>query len=104
MTQAVPIGLIINEAFTNAFKYAFINGRNGEINIRMKYTTGSNMLLQISDNGIGFPKNIDWRNSQSLVMSMMRGLAKQIDGHFELMNGQGTTLKITFEGTQSLQT
>jgi two-component sensor histidine kinase len=103
VTQSVPLGVIINEAFTNAVKYAFTGMSDGKITIRMERTPAANIELLVSDNGVGFPEHFDWRKSQSLGMNLIRGLAKQIDAHFELLNGNGVTLKITFEKTQSMR-
>ena len=100
VTQAVPIGLIINEAFTNAVKYAFRERDAGELTILMKKTTGNITELHITDDGSGFPEHFDWQRSQTLGISLMRGLARQIDGHFELTNNNGLTVKISFEPAQ----
>src|ERR1700760_2678285 len=51
--QAIPIGLIVNEAITNAFKYAFPGEKDGEIKVLLK-CTGEQIYLSVADNGIGF--------------------------------------------------
>ena len=53
---AIPCALIINELVSNALKYAFPNGKEGEIRIRLTQTDGEHLNLCISDNGIGFPQ------------------------------------------------
>jgi two-component sensor histidine kinase len=50
--QAVPIAIITNELVTNAFKYAFPDGRAGHIHITFR--SGNAMELAVADNGIGF--------------------------------------------------
>ncbi len=53
VAQAVPLGLILNEAITNSIKYAFPNDRTGMIYVTLEATTDNSYLLIISDNGIG---------------------------------------------------
>ncbi|HJY13883.1 MAG TPA: sensor histidine kinase, partial [Flavobacterium sp.] len=54
VAQAVPLGLILNEAITNSIKYAFPDDRNGMVYIKLESTADKRYLLAISDNGIGF--------------------------------------------------
>ncbi|HEX6431835.1 MAG TPA: sensor histidine kinase, partial [Niastella sp.] len=102
VAQAVPTGLIINEAVTNAVKYAFPHGRKGQINIHMYKTRAGYIELHISDDGIGFPDNFDWQHTNSFGMNLMRGLSKQLDGTFEVLQTNGVTISITFEPAKSL--
>jgi len=53
--------------------------------------------LIIKDNGIGFPKDMDFRNTESLGMQLVIMLAEQIEGRIELERKEGTTFTITFE-------
>ncbi|MFZ4440416.1 MAG: CHASE domain-containing protein, partial [Syntrophales bacterium] len=62
---AIPCGLIINELVTNALKYAFPGVSKGEIKIEMSQTKQGIRLL-FEDNGIGFPKDVDFSNSGTL--------------------------------------
>ena len=50
--KMIPIGLMMNEVFTNSFKYAF-DGKPGEISISIV----KNSLI-IADNGKGIPAKI----------------------------------------------
>jgi two-component sensor histidine kinase len=95
VSQAVPLGLILNEAITNSIKYAFPGGRDGVIAISLLNTSAYHYLLCISDNGIGMPANYDKRTN-SLGMSLMKGLSEDLDGNFSIENHNGTTIKITF--------
>jgi two-component system, sensor histidine kinase PdtaS len=96
VAQAVPLGLIINEAVTNSVKYAFPNEGNGEIDIRMQQSFANGIVLDIKDDGIGLPKDFDWQHTQSLGMSLMQGLTKQLDGQFEVINNKGLTVQVKF--------
>ena len=94
--SAVPCGLIVNELVTNCFKYAFKEASSGEIRVGMKRLNETHIQLSVSDNGVGFPKEIDFRNTESLGMQLVTTLSEQLDGTISLKNGCGTTFEISF--------
>ena len=101
MDTAVPLGMIVNEIISNSFKYAFSGRNKGEIQIKLhtKEDTKSGdteYVLFISDNGIGIPENIDFRNTNSLGLQLVNILVDQIDGCIELKRDHGTEFLITF--------
>lgn len=100
VTQAVPLGLILNEAISNAIKYAFPSGISGEISIIFQQIAENQFQLNITDNGIGLPADFDIKKCNSLGMSLMKGLSKQLGGSFELINSHGLTIKIIFTEEQ----
>jgi len=50
---AIPLGLIINEVLTNSFKYAFPDGRDGQIDIQFSMKERDQFNFMVSDNGVG---------------------------------------------------
>ena len=96
VSEAVPLGLILNEAITNALKYAFPNGRNGVIGISLLHTDPDHCLLSISDNGIGIPSHLKNKKTGSLGMSLMEGLSEDLEGEFSIENSSGTAVKVSF--------
>jgi two-component sensor histidine kinase len=96
ISQAVPLGLIVNEASTNAIKYAFPNGNKGHVRVSLETAADGRMLVTIHDNGIGLPEGYDGLHSPSLGMSLMKGLSKQLDGEFSLLNHEGLTIRVSF--------
>jgi two-component sensor histidine kinase len=94
--QAVPMGLIINEALNNAIKYAFPLDRKGEIFISLKNTESNTYQFIIEDNGAGLPDHFEDTKRSSLGMNLMIGLTDQIDGTFDMKNDNGVKIKITF--------
>ena len=64
INSAIPCGLIINELVTNSLKYAFPDNRKGEIEIKV-HKIYNEIEMIISDNGIGIPEGIDFRNTGS---------------------------------------
>lgn len=92
--QSFAVGLIINEFLTNSFKYAFDNNK-GTILIEMK-EDHQNLLLSLSDNGKGLPKDFDIQQAETFGLRVMKLLAQQLKGTFKLENINGVTLNIHF--------
>jgi two-component sensor histidine kinase len=101
LSQAVPLGLILNEAITNAIKYAF-SAEGGTITISFKNMESNMVELAVADNGNGLPADFDVRSAKSLGMEMMKGLSKQLKGTFEIMNTSGTRIHIVFQLADTL--
>ena len=93
---AVPLGLIINEAVTNSFKYAFPGGRKGQVSISLRQSDPPGYLLTVADDGIGLRPDFDLSRSRSLGMTLMRGLSKQLDGSLEIESADGLTIQVRF--------
>ena len=95
--RAIPCGLILNELFSNALKYAFPEGRSGTVTVQFSRLESGDLTLSVSDDGVGIPAGMDWENSQSVGLRVVRILARQIDGRLTLSRtGGGTTFEIVF--------
>ncbi|OHD05775.1 MAG: hypothetical protein A2086_13315 [Spirochaetes bacterium GWD1_27_9] len=92
---AIPCGLIINEIISNSFKYAFPNGKKGEINLSLSQIENK-IELSISDNGIGLPINIDIEKPKTLGLTLIKLLTYQLRGKMEIKNQDGVYYKIEF--------
>jgi two-component sensor histidine kinase len=95
LKQAVPVGLILNEAITNCIKYAF-DSDVGEISVSLVLMEDQMIVLKIADNGKGFSSDIDPTRSKSLGFKIMRGLTTQLKGDFEVKCDAGTQINIQF--------
>ena len=93
---AIPCGLIINEIVSNSLKYAFPGGRKGKISIDIR-VEGKKYVLVISDNGIGFPEDLDFQNTETLGLRLVNILVGQINGVITMYTCGGTSFKIEFE-------
>jgi two-component sensor histidine kinase len=96
ITEAIPCGLIINELISNALKHAFPQGKEGKITIQLRKTNTNRTMLTVSDNGVGFPEHVDFRNTPSLGLDLINSLVHQLDGSIDLDRRDGTTFTITF--------
>jgi len=120
MDTAVPLGIIINELVSNSLKHAFPQGRKGEIRIKLRriqesgenksisnstnnivaessVDKSSQYSLVVSDNGLGFPENLDFRNTGSLGLQLVNILVDQLEGKIELQKSAETTFEIFFK-------
>ena len=93
---AIPLGLILNELISNSLKYAFPKGRQGILTVK-SCLKGSKYSLIVSDNGIGFPKDLDYQNSDSLGLKLIYSLSDQIGADVKLDTTSGTRFEITFD-------
>jgi PAS domain S-box-containing protein len=93
--QSIPLGLIVNELVTNSLKHAFPPGESGEIDIKF-YSQDDKYILEVKDNGMGFPEDVDYKNTDSLGLRLVTSLTEQLDGEIEFNNGSGTSFKIIF--------
>ncbi len=98
----IPCGLIVNELVSNCLKYAFPEKRKGTIKVGIIKNSEGNNVLTVSDNGVGFPETLDFRNTASLGLQLVNVLTSQIRGTIELMKEEGTMFKITFPGDNSI--
>ena len=96
METAIPCGLIINELVSNSLKYAFPNGE-GEIYVNLVTYDEDKFLLSVSDNGVGLPEDLDFKNTDSLGFRLTNNLTMQLEGEIELDRSNGTKFTILFE-------
>lgn len=101
VNRAIPCGLILNELLTNAFKYAFPDGRSGNIAVRLKRLESGRLSLSCEDDGAGMADNFYWENATSLGLRIVQILVKQIDGVLTLDRGGGTRFEFSFRAEDS---
>jgi PAS domain S-box-containing protein len=93
----IPCGLIVNELITNALKYAFPEGREGEVGIDVKPEGEDGYVLTVSDTGVGFPEDVDFRKTDTLGLELVAMLTKQLGGTVELDRSSGTEFRVAFK-------
>lgn len=77
---AVPLGLIVNELVSNAYKHAFPDGRAGAVALAVASDDDGPLVLSVSDDGIGLPPALDLERSTSLGLQLVRSLVDQLGG------------------------
>ncbi|WP_160487093.1 sensor histidine kinase [Aurantiacibacter rhizosphaerae] len=96
--SASQMGLLVSELLTNALQHAFELEHEGMVDVRLWNSDADDAIcLQVSDNGLGIPQEIDWPNDGSLGARIVRELVKRLSGELSVETGQtGTTVTITF--------
>ncbi|MBI2279788.1 MAG: PAS domain S-box protein [Bacteroidetes bacterium] len=96
---SIPCGLIINELVSNSLKYAFKGKEKGKITISLFLKKGL-ITIKVSDNGVGIPKNMNIKETNTLGLQLVMALVEQIDGELKIENNRGTTFTVTFKQIQ----
>ena len=96
INTAVPLALIVNEIVTNSLKYAFPDKKAGNVLVSFA-KNHEGLQLIVEDNGIGFPNDLDFRNTNSLGMQLVTSLTDQIKGNIKLERDGGTKFVIDFK-------
>jgi len=91
--SAVPLGLLINEILTNAYKHAFTSNAEGVVSVSLLDNEGE-CILKISDNGKGLPENFESLNQNSMGMELINILAEQLNANLKIEKTNGTTFVI----------
>jgi PAS domain S-box-containing protein len=95
--SAISSGLIINELVSNALKHAFPGNTRGEVRIGL-HRDGNVAVLEVSDNGIGFPRDVDYRKPRTLGLNLVSILTEQVRGTIEIPSSErGARFVIRFE-------
>jgi PAS domain S-box-containing protein len=96
INSAVPCGLILNELISNALKHAFSEGRTGVIKIGLRRGPGGAVELRVADDGVGFPKGLDFRKAESFGLQIVNLLVDQLEATIEIDRTKGTAFTVTF--------
>ncbi len=93
---AIPLGLIVNELITNAFKYAFPNNRIGRIIIGFHKKDHQTIVLEVADDGVGRHNNAEIKGT-GFGTQLIKLLTRQLDGKIKRKDKNGTSVSIEFK-------
>lgn len=94
--QALRCGLILNELIVNIYKHAFSESdQKGKIRVQLEKTEKT-VKLNVSDNGVGLPDNLDTNKKGSMGMWIVEELADKMGASIEVESKKGTRFVITF--------
>lgn len=89
---AVPLGLLLNELLTNAFKHAF--GDVAQPALRVYFGPAADgLVLEVQDNGPGMPPR-PTVGSRSFGQRLILSLAEQLNGQLEQHNRGGAYFRL----------
>ncbi|MDA8409787.1 MAG: PAS domain S-box protein [Treponema sp.] len=94
--RAIALGLIVNELFTNAVKYAFPGDRSGTVRVGLERAADI-VKVEVSDDGIGIDPALAKR-STSMGMSLIKFLVeKELAGSMHMDARAGTSVSVEFK-------
>jgi PAS domain S-box-containing protein len=102
ISLAIPCGLIINELVMNALKYAFPNKSGGTVKISFSRQKNHleeskiHYILEIRDNGVGFPEGLDFHTAESFGLQLVTTLVEQLEGSIRRTGKKGVGFRIEF--------
>ena len=93
---AVPLGLVITELISNAYKHAFPGEATGEIRVMLNLLPSGLLRLTVRDTGRGLPPSFTGSGASSLGLRLVEMLASQLDGRIEVSSPGGACFELTF--------
>jgi two-component sensor histidine kinase len=93
---AVPLGLLVTEAITNAYKHAFNERDGGHIEVKIVRDSASMLLLTIRDDGTGFDMAASTQDHSGLGRSLIEAFVRQLRGELETRVDEGTVVQVKF--------
>ena len=93
---AVPLGLLVTEAITNAYKHAFNERDGGHIHVEVKRDSPAMLTLTVRDDGTGIDLASDQADSAGLGRSLIEAFVRQLRGELEIRGDDGTAVQVRF--------
>jgi PAS domain S-box-containing protein len=93
--QAIPCGLILNELVSNALKHAFDGRESGRIRVELR-EDGPDVLLSVSDDGVGVAADFDAQRAGTLGLDLVAALVEQLRGKLTIEHASGATFRVRF--------
>jgi PAS domain S-box-containing protein len=84
-----PLGIILNECITNAYKYAFPAGRSGTICVSL-HQVGDCLEAVVADDGVGLSAEIDLEDTLSFGLKLVTMMARQLNARLTIDRSGGT--------------
>jgi PAS domain S-box-containing protein len=94
---AIPLGLMLNELLSNAYRHAFTDNSKGAISVKFnKHEAPNYYALTIADSGIGLPEGFSMEGTKTMGLQIVDILVKQIEARLLIAKEKGTSFTIIF--------
>ena len=100
---ATPVGIMVNELLSNAFKHAFVSKETGAVMLKIG-RCDENIIITVSDDGIGLPGNFSIDKADSLGMMLILSLSEQVNGKITYNGAGGTSFEVSIPLKQTTKT
>jgi two-component sensor histidine kinase len=81
--DALHAGLITAEVLTNASKYAHPSGLPVNVHVRCATKGDGSFMVEVTDDGVGFPESFDTATDGGLGFQLMRALANGLGAELQ---------------------
>jgi two-component sensor histidine kinase len=96
-SAAAPLGLLVTEAITNAYKHAFNGREGGRVWVKVERDSPGTLTLTVQDDGVGLDASEPNHESAGLGHSLIEAFARQLRGELRISSSeQGTTVQVRF--------
>jgi two-component sensor histidine kinase len=92
---AVPLGLLVTEAITNAYKHAFNEREGGHILVKIVRELPATLVLTVQDDGTGFDQGTG-PDRNGLGRSLIEAFVRQLHGELDIHSNGGTCVRVRF--------
>ena len=97
---AQALGLIVNEALTNAYKYGFRDDRGGVIRVSLRREGHGALRLEIVDDGFGFDTTA---GRQGVGLMLIGVLARQLGAELQVDGAKGGRLELRIPAAEAVE-
>jgi two-component sensor histidine kinase len=91
---AMPLGLVVNELLTNAFKHAFPGRESGTIKLECLRQQNGRCRVVVADDGQGLPPGVSWPNDGKMGSLILQTLRENTNADLEVSSSPGTGTRI----------
>lgn len=95
---ALPVGFLVNELLTNAFKYAFCGRDGGRIILECRRDDDGRYRVAVADDGVGLPPGETWPRPDKLGSFVLQTLSENVLLEHEVASapGEGLSVRLSF--------
>ncbi len=90
----IDAGLILTELLANALRHAVIGAEGGKITVSAR-TLDNDLILEIDDNGPGFPQGFNPQKDGGLGFKIINSLLSRRKGIIQIIEGSGGRIRCT---------
>jgi len=94
--QATNVAMIVSELVDNAVRHGLSNAEDPRVSVSLA-EGGGDIVIEVKDNGEGFPKDFDLDADAGLGLKVVRGLVEEeLGGSLDVESNNGVTARAKF--------